>query len=197
MQLRVIETTQTKTDISKQAAWIIDAAYLFERAKACGTVCNIVKLKAFLERQCQVTFAESHYVTSIPNDCRSEYRAFLKWLTKKAPQGPGLIVHPYNLRRRTSECEDCNATRVTWVQKSVDVAIAMQLVEAASKFDDLVLLAGDADFVPAVEFVKRMPNKRITVVAFTGCVSSQLEALGQKVILLDRHFGLKQKKSSN
>jgi uncharacterized LabA/DUF88 family protein len=199
MPLQLLKDNHNKIPLgkSKQAAWIIDAAYLFESAKAFGVAGDVCRLKTFLEKHCKVSFTESHYVTGVPHECRAQYKSFLSWLSKPAPKGPGFIIHPYNLRRRTHRCQDCHSSQTRWVQKSVDVAIAMQLVKAAQSHEHIILLAGDADFIPAVQYVKNIAGKKVTVVAFSGCVSGELLKLADKVVLLDKHLGQWQSRPSS
>ena len=55
----------------------------------------------------------------------------------------------------TKICDTCKSNIGIPRQKKVDVLIATRLIERSFEVDNLVLIAGDADFVPAIEVAKR------------------------------------------
>jgi uncharacterized protein (TIGR00288 family) len=54
-------------------------------------------------------------------------------------------------------CSRCGSAIAVTKQKRVDVLISTRMLECSydSNIDQIVLLAGDADFIPAVEVAKR------------------------------------------
>jgi len=61
------------------------------------------------------------------------------------------------VRLEKKRCPKCNETICVPRQKKVDILIATRLLECSfdDKIDKIVLVAGDADFVPAVEIAKK------------------------------------------
>ena len=66
-------------------------------------------------------------------------------------------VEPGHLKIERYICSRCGSAIAVAKQKRVDVLISTRMLECSydSKIDRIVLLAGDADFIPAVEVAKR------------------------------------------
>ena len=74
-------------------------------------------------------------------------------------------------------------------QKEVDVSLATTLISGAVKdtYDTAVIISGDRDFVPAIEYVRTM-GKRVEVMSFLSSLSSQLTKVADSITLLDSEF---------
>ena len=74
-------------------------------------------------------------------------------------------------------------------QKEVDVSLATALISGAVRdtYDTAVIISGDRDFVPAIEYVRTM-GKRVEVMSFQSSLSSQLSRVADSVSLLDSAF---------
>lgn len=59
--------------------------------------------------------------------------------------------------KRISHCPHCTEEIRGTVEKGIDTAIVVDLIQGAADetYDRAILVSGDADFVPAVEFVQR------------------------------------------
>ena len=55
----------------------------------------------------------------------------------------------------TKTCKTCGQENGIPRQKKVDILIATRLIERSMEVDTLVLIAGDADFVPAIDVAKK------------------------------------------
>ena len=76
------------------------------------------------------------------------------------------------------------------VQAGVDVAIATKILTFAceNRLDQVVLLAGDGDFVDAIKYVKEHLHKKVFVVGFKDSMSSRLMPYAESpngVLILD------------
>ena len=62
-----------------------------------------------------------------------------------------------NAGNRSRTCPHCGKQIRRTVEKGVDTAIVVDLIQGAidETYDRAVLVSGDADFVPAVEFIQR------------------------------------------
>ena len=67
----------------------------------------------------------------------------------------GFQVEKGYVKIETKKCDNCGKDIGIPKQKKVDVLIATRLIERSFEVDTLVLIAGDADFVPAIEVAKR------------------------------------------
>lgn len=172
-----------------QSALIIDGAYLHERAKELKKRLDMQALKRLIEAECDTTFAECHYITSMPRHIGADYSQYINWLSMREPKGPHMMVHPYQLKERHQQCQKCGHDELRFVQKGVDVAIAIKLILLATKYHHVAVLAGDADFAPAFTFIKTDPSRKLTLCTFGGCYSRDLSMLSDKVIFLDHHGG--------
>ena len=56
---------------------------------------------------------------------------------------------------------------------SLDVELALEMVELADKYDTAILLSGDSDFAPPIDRIKKK-NKRIIVMSTKGHISREL-----------------------
>lgn len=74
-------------------------------------------------------------------------------------------------------------------QKEVDVSLATSLISGAvgDTYDTAVIISGDRDFVPAIEYVRSM-GRRVEVMSFESSLSSQLAKVADSVTLLDTSF---------
>lgn len=62
-----------------------------------------------------------------------------------------------------------------------DVGIAVDMIALATKLDVIVLVSGDGDFIPALEYIKQL-GCQIEVVAFSRSCSSKLRAVSDDFI---------------
>ncbi len=74
------------------------------------------------------------------------------------------------------------------VQKGVDVRLALELDDCSRETgcNDILLVSGDADFVPAVERAQKR-GKRVQVASFSNSLSHALAEAADEVILLDKY----------
>ena len=69
-----------------------------------------------------------------------------------------------------------NAKKADW-----DVGLAIDMVGLASKLDVIALVSGDGDFVPALEYVKKL-GCQVEVVAFRKTCSQKLQDVADDFI---------------
>ena len=56
-----------------------------------------------------------------------------------------------------------------------DVGLAMDVVKLAPKLDAVILLSGDGDFVPLIEYLKNAHQTQVEVITFGRSVSAKLK----------------------
>ena len=71
-----------------------------------------------------------------------------------------------------------------------DIGIAMDTIELAQKLDTIVLVSGDGDFIPLVEYLKWGLGRTVEVAAFDRTASSKLEETADSFIDLGKTPGV-------
>ncbi len=66
-----------------------------------------------------------------------------------------------------------------------DVGIVIDAIRMASSVDAIVLVSGDGDFVPLVEYLKNQ-GKRVEIIAFGKSTSSHLKEVADEFIDLEK-----------
>ena len=69
-----------------------------------------------------------------------------------------------------------------------DVGISIDAITLADRLDAVVLVTGDGDFVPLVEFLKHNKGSRVEVVAFGRSCSGRLIEEADEFLDLDKNF---------
>jgi uncharacterized LabA/DUF88 family protein len=89
-------------------------------------------------------------------------------LKERAPRGPSRCTNPA-CRELISTCPHCHETLHRTVEKGIDTALATDLIRYGldGHYDRAVLIAADADHVPAVEFLGNRA-RQITHAWFRG-----------------------------
>jgi uncharacterized LabA/DUF88 family protein len=96
-----------------------------------------------------------------------------------------------SVRQEVRVCPHCDKDVVLYRQKKVDVLIATRLLEVSfdGKTEKIVLIAGDADFVPAVQIAKQNVEVVLAYGEFGNVgVATDLKKACDKRILLDRGY---------
>lgn len=77
----------------------------------------------------------------------------------------------------------------TYVEKGVDVALAIDLLDLAyhNTYDTAILITGDGDFSKAVQIVQRM-GKHVENASTRSCLSRYLQQTCDRTIILDTDF---------
>lgn len=68
-----------------------------------------------------------------------------------------------------------------------DVGIAIDAIKAAPKLDTIVLVSGDGDFVPLVEYLKINEGCQVEVMAFGKSASGKLKEVADDFIDMDEN----------
>lgn len=174
-------------------AWIIDAAYLHLASRAAGLRIDMLKLKRLVEQRLSGTkqLREGYYFNSLaPDDVKVTVERFHKYLKSAEPTGPQLRVELYDTKTQDHVCPNCDTKSQRRIQQGVDVAIAMRIIMVSERCDQIVLVAGDSDFLDAVKYVKSKLHKRLILAGFRGSVSTDLQSYADEVIWLNDYEGL-------
>jgi len=80
-----------------------------------------------------------------------------KVIVKERKPAKKIYCSSEGCRREILKCPHCNNELVRTIEKGVDTSIAIELFHYALEnvYDKAILISGDADFVPAIEFIQR------------------------------------------
>jgi len=78
--------------------------------------------------------------------------------------------------------------KVVSPQKSVDGRLIFDLLTNAhnDSFDTAVIASGDRDYIPVVEYVKRL-NKKVLIASFSSALAHGMASVSDEIIDLDKH----------
>lgn len=68
-----------------------------------------------------------------------------------------------------------------------DIGIAMDAIRLGAKVDSVVLISGDGDFVPAVNYLQQSLGCLVEIVAFDKTCSKALKEVGDDFIAIEKH----------
>jgi len=130
-----------------------------------------------------------YYITSIPESKNKEesrkQRSFFSYLSNV----PYLEIKYGRLEERFSQCNLCNQKSKHWVEKGVDVFLAVDMVRMAYQhsYDTAILVSGDGDFSVAVKTVKDT-GKHVELAYFNPGWARQLNKECDKFVKITREF---------
>lgn len=84
------------------------------------------------------------------------------------------------LRVKDIQIFQSGAKKADW-----DVGMAVDAIRMADSFDTVILVTGDGDFIPLVEYLKWGLGKTVEVAAFSRSTSGKLKEAGDLFITLD------------
>jgi uncharacterized LabA/DUF88 family protein len=141
-------TNHTKiTSYPQTGVVIFDGGYWEKLRQELGSL--DIDLEALSEALCEPSYRLRSYFFDGKLDKRQSFHAGIQMLSR-------FEVRLGDVMDKIVECPHCNKPTTTPTQKRVDVQLAVQLVHIATtkQVDLIVLLAGDRDFIPAIEIAK-------------------------------------------
>lgn len=88
----------------------------------------------------------------------------------RKPASPPKCTNP-DCRQVIVTCPVCNQRIRRTVEKGIDAAILTDLIQCAfdDTFDQAILVSGDADYVPTVQYIQRKTDKQVVQAFFRNC----------------------------
>ncbi len=98
----------------------------------------------------------------------------------------GFQVVSSELRKKNIKCNSCGDVHYTYIEKGVDVSIAIKMLKLLynGAFDTAILVSGDRDLYNVVEEIQNHGRKAI-VIAYREAMSKDLADIANKVIYID------------
>ena len=114
-----------------------------------------------------VRFCGIHVYASV-NPHSPKDLSLKKWLTNELRSYTGYSVSVFDRARKQRPCPHCGEDIESTIEKGVDSALITDILTMG--FDDLydvaILISGDADHAPAIEYIQKHKNKQVTRVYF-------------------------------
>ncbi|MDD5956382.1 MAG: NYN domain-containing protein [Lachnospiraceae bacterium] len=176
--------------------WLIDGSYIYKSAKKVqrdkteykNKWIDYKKLKENICREFGIDRLDGWYFNSTPNPATDSQNAFHTWLKSAEPKGPGIRVKLYDIKEKNVRCTECNTSFKIKVQKGVDVGIAVCAMRYFSRYDVIVLSAGDGDFEDFIRYIVEEKDKQLYIAGFDSNISSDLQQFSSANYLLDEHY---------
>jgi len=171
----------------EKATLIIDGSYI---VKAAVFKIDYIKLKLAIEDEIEQKIGDSVYYNSksLENgSLATDQNKFFNFLRSAEPMGPRFEVKLFDLKHSSTQCYSCKKITHRSIQKGVDVAIAVKMIEKAylNKGSTTVLLAGDGDFIEAIKFIQNYLNQKVVVVGFRKTMSVDVQSIADQLIFLE------------
>jgi len=137
----------------KREGWRIDAKKLMAKLEAGGPVWQV------------------HFFAAVTDPPRYQQTNFYRMLKEQLHWETNV----FSLGTRTVRCDGCGATRRTYVEKGVDVAVASKMLTLANNraYETAILCSGDKDYLETVRFIKNL-GLRVEIVSFRRSLAHDL-----------------------
>jgi len=146
---------KAEQDLNRSTKWLNIKALCQSYLSTIGRHFNVY---AVLEKIYYFSAIAYHMQSSDP-DVPKRHKLYLRCL-----EDSGIIIHLSRFKQKQVLCLNCGQKFIKHEEKETDVAIAMKVAELCinDKSDIIVLVTGDTDLAPCIEFVKKYyPEKRI------------------------------------
>ncbi len=160
---------------------------IYRTARDDGYFIQFKRLRDLLEHEFAIPIRSAFYYDSAPRTDSDRKRH--NYLSREV----GFRVKKYELGKKQITCAHCSKEIVLTPQKCVDVAIAMSVMEYATKrdpltYDPIILSTGDRDFLPVLERVRDRYDKDIILVAYRKSTAGELVAVTTRQIWIEDYY---------
>lgn len=171
--------------------WLIDGSYIYKATKTYldanpvqgGKGVDYKKLKNKIQEKFGIDSVDGWYFNSTPDPASDAQNAFHSWL-----KSTGMKVKLYGLKEKEIKCTHCKKTFKIKAQKGVDVGIATTAVKIFSRYDAILLSAGDGDFEDFIKYIVEENDKKLYIIGFDGSISLDLQQYSSENYLINEHF---------
>ena len=152
---------------------------------------NKVDFEKFSDKIANQKRGRTYYFDALPYKPPNETKVSNNYMTKesflsKLNYLKGFQVERGYVKMEAKKCNTCGQENGIPRQKKVDVLIATRLIERSMEVDTLVLIAGDADFVPAIDVAKR--KAKIVLGYCSGITAKELIQISDEKIELSSAY---------
>ncbi len=176
---------------AKSVLVLIDGSNIFHAISAIGDRnnpyrINYEKLLELIEREVGTISKKFYFSAEPPGNSLSPVRKkYIKLLRKL-----GLDVRSIPLRQKTFTCKSCKASFSTFLEKGVDVAIAVEALKHALPLacDSVVIVSGSGVYIPVVDTLQAAGVQTVVAAFKDHCsVSVDLTTRADRFLNLSEH----------
>ncbi len=138
----------------------IDSANTFYAQRTLGWKISYEKLMRYFKKECGED--TKCFIYAAYDENRQTEQKFLDMLD----------INGYILRTKAIKKIQISANRNKY-KRSLDVELALEMVELVDKYDTAILVSGDSDFAPPIDRIKKK-GKRIIVMSTKNHISREL-----------------------
>jgi uncharacterized LabA/DUF88 family protein len=93
-------------------------------------------------------------------------------------------------RQININCPECNTpiTLPPHKSKRIDILIALKLLQTSKLYEEAILISGDQDFIPIIDYLRNEEGKIITIASFREPLSYEYRASCDKILFLDDYI---------
>lgn len=86
-------------------------------------------------------------------------------------------------------CEKCGHPTILPRHKSkrIDILIALKILQTSDLYDEAILVSGDQDFIPIIDYLRNEKGKKVKIASFRGPFSYEYLKHSDEIIYLDNH----------
>lgn len=166
------KSPQTPKIAHQKIAIFIDAANIFYSQRTLGWRVDYEKFLIYWHHQGKITGA--YFYTAVISTNKKQLSFF------KALEKIGYSV----IRREVKIIHDRKSKKV--VQKgNFDVKLAIDIVLKAKEFDTAILVSGDSDFEPVIEYLRSI-KKKVLIVSSRGHIARELIVRANEYLPLEK-----------
>jgi uncharacterized LabA/DUF88 family protein len=185
--MEMLMNQKMEGQMTTTGVWFIDARLMYKAAKEAGRFIQYKRLRHLIEIEFNISLREVFYFESAAQTERDRKRH--KYLEREV----GFRIESYELGRKSTVCPRCSEVTETRLQKCVDIALAMSVMDYATKsspitYNPIVLSSGDRDFEPVLKRVRNTYDKDIVLVAPKKSTAAQLVSLTTRQIWIEDHY---------
>ncbi len=185
----------TTAQLSKSVAFVDWSNVYLGAKKYYSAKVDPLKLRDLLAEGRNLTHVHYFSATDAANPGQARFHEFLS--------RRGFIVHTQPLEERIIKvecpkcdaefdpvCPVCGAVRQLPPHKSkmTDIDLAKHLMILAQDYDEAVIVSGDKDFLPVIEWLRVVRNKRVAVLTWKHSFSGLLIGKVDAIDYLDNHL---------
>ena len=102
---------------------------------------------------------------------------------------PGKVYCPKCHVTMNPVCEKCGHPTILPRHKSkrIDILIALKILQTSDLYDEAILVSGDQDFIPIIDYLRNEKGKKVKIASFRGPFSYEYLKHGDEIIYLDNH----------
>lgn len=154
--------------IKKRVVCLVDGFNLYHAIKALNKNhlkwLDLRKLASAFIRPSQETLSEVYFFTAYPTWLPDSFRRHRLYVDALKDAQVEVVLGRF--KKKSGNCNNCNARWPNHEEKESDVNLAIKLIHLAhtNAFDKAIIVTADSDLCPAIDLVtSHFPNKEIAI----------------------------------